>query len=114
VPLEEFSFLLNIYEALKLDYPENIAEQTLGAFVTKEYRDLKIEKSKVEKFDEKYQDLFTKREFDGFYCEDNFDLSLIGGFIYNQFSCIRTLLYPYVNIHKIIITANHRRKLIKF
>jgi hypothetical protein len=41
-------------------------------------------------------------------------LSLICGFIYNQFSCIRTLLYPYVNIHKIIITANHRRKLIKF
>ena len=68
-----------------------------GAFEKKEYRDLKIEKCKVEKFGKEYQHLFTKGEFDDSYCVDNFDLALTGGFIYNQFSCIRILLYPCVN-----------------
>ena len=68
-----------------------------GAFEQKEYRDLKIEKCKMEKFGEEYQHLFTKGEFDDSYCVDNFDLALTGGFLYNKFSCIRILLYPCVN-----------------
>ena len=68
-----------------------------GAFETKEYRDLQIEKCKVEKFGKEYQHLFTKGEFDDSYCVVNFDLALTGGFMYNQFSCIRILLYPCVN-----------------
>ena len=68
-----------------------------GAFETIEYRDLKIEKCKVEKFGKEYQQLFTSGEFDDSYCVDNFDLALIGGFIYNKFSCIRILIYPCIN-----------------
>ena len=73
-----------------------------GAFNTIEYRDLKIEKCKVEKFGKSYQHLFTKGEFDDSYCVSNFDLALIGGFIYDQFSCIRILIYPCYNT-----SANH-------
>ena len=65
-----------------------------GAFNTIEYRDLKIEKCKVEKFGKNYQHLFTEGEFDDSYCVSNFDLALTGGFIYDQFSCIRILIYP--------------------
>ena len=68
-----------------------------GTFETKEYRDLKIEKCKIEKFGKDYQNLFTKGEFDESYCVDKFDLTLIGGFIYNKFSCIRIFIYPCVN-----------------
>ena len=68
-----------------------------GAFNTIEYRDLKIEKCKVGKFGKNYQHLFTPGEFDDSYCVSNFDLSLIGGFIYDEFSCIRILIYPCKN-----------------
>ena len=68
-----------------------------GAFVTREYRDLKIEKCKVEKFGKEYQHLFTKGEFDDSYCVDNFDIFLTGGFIYDKYSCIRIQIYPCVN-----------------
>ena len=68
-----------------------------GAFNTIEYRDLKIEKCKVEKFGKNYQHLFTPGEFDDSYCVSNFDLTLIGGFIYDEFSCIRILIYPCKN-----------------
>jgi len=68
-----------------------------GAFETIEYRDLQIEKCKVQKFGKEYQHLFTKGEFDDSYCVDNFDLALIGGFIYNRYSCIRILIYPCIN-----------------
>ena len=75
-----------------------------GAFNTIEYRDLKIEKCKVEKFGKDYQHLFTEGEFDDSYCVSNFDLALTGGFIYDQFSCIRILLYPCYNT-----TSNNNR-----
>ena len=68
-----------------------------GTFITKEYRDLKIEKCKVKKFGEEYQHLFTEGEFDDSYCVDNFDIALTGGFIYDKFSCIRIQIYPCVN-----------------
>ena len=68
-----------------------------GTFDTVEYRDLKIEKCKVEKFGKNYQHLFTEGEFDDSYCVSNFDLALIGGFIYDKFSCIRILIYPCYN-----------------
>ena len=68
-----------------------------GAFDTVEYRDLKIEKCKVEKFGKEYEHLFTKGEFDNSYCVDNFDIFLTGGFIYDKFSCIRIQIYPCVN-----------------
>lgn len=68
-----------------------------GAFEQKEYRDLKIEKCKMEKFGEEYQHLFTPGEFDDSYCVDNFDLALTGGFLYDKYSCIRIFLYPCVN-----------------
>ena len=65
-----------------------------GAFETIEYRDLKIERCKVEKFGKDYQHLFTQGEFDDSYCISNFDLALTGGFIYDKFSCIQILIYP--------------------
>ena len=68
-----------------------------GAFNTIEYRDLKIEKCKAEKFGKNYQHLFTKGEFDDSYCVSNLDLTLIGGFIYDEYSCIRILIYPCKN-----------------
>ena len=68
-----------------------------SAFNTIEYRDLKIEKCKVEKFGKDYQHLFTDGEFNDSYCVSNFDLALTGGFIYDEFSCIRILIYPCKN-----------------
>ena len=68
-----------------------------GTFTTIENRDLKIEKCKVEKFGKDYQHLFTKDEFKNSYCVENFDIALTGGFIYDQFSCIRILIYPCYN-----------------
>ena len=73
-----------------------------GAFNTIEYRDLNIERCKVEKFGKEYQHLFTKGEFDDSYCVSNLDLALTGGFIYDKFSCIRILIYPCKNT-----SANH-------
>ena len=72
-------------------------KDSAGAFNTVEYRDLKIEKCKVEKFGKEYQHLFTEGEFDNSYCVDNFDIALTGGFIYDKFSCIRLQIYPCVN-----------------
>ena len=71
-----------------------------GAFNTIEYRDLKIEKCKVEKFGKDYQHLFTEGEFDDSYCVSNLDLALTGGFIYDEFSCIRIFIYPCKNATK--------------
>ena len=73
-----------------------------GAFNTIEYRDLNIEKCKVEKFGKDYQHLFTEGEFYDSYCVSNLDLALTGGFIYDKFSCIRILIYPCYNT-----SANH-------
>ena len=73
-----------------------------GAFNTIEYRDLNIEKCKVEKFGKDYQHLFTEGEFYDSYCVSNLDIALTGGFIYNKFSCIRILIYPCYNT-----SANH-------
>ena len=73
-----------------------------GAFNTIEYRDLNIEKCKVEKFGKDYQHLFTEREFYDSYCVSNLDIALTGGFIYDKFSCIRILIYPCYNT-----SANH-------
>ena len=56
-----------------------------GAFNTVEYRDLKLEKCKIEKFGKEYQHLFTNGEFDNSYCVENFDIALTGGFIYDKF-----------------------------
>ena len=72
-------------------------KNTEGTFVTKEYRDLKIEKCKVKKFGEEYQHLFSPGEFDDSYCVENFDIALTGGFIYDKYSCIRIQIYPCVN-----------------
>ena len=72
-------------------------KDSAGAFNTVEYRDLKIEKCKVEKFGKDYQHLFTDGEFDNSYCVENFDIALTGGFIYDKFSCIRIQIYPCVN-----------------
>ena len=73
-----------------------------GAFNTIEYRDLNIEKCKVEKFGKDYQHLFTEGEFYDSYCVSNLDIALTGGFIYDKFSCIRILIYPCYNT-----SANH-------
>ena len=73
-----------------------------GAFNTIEYRDLNIEKCKVEKFGKDYQHLFTEGEFYDSYCVSNLDIELTGGFIYDKFSCIRILIYPCYNT-----SANH-------
>ena len=65
-----------------------------GEFNTVEYRDLEIEKCKVEKFGKDYQHLFTQGEFDDSYCLSNLDMALTGGFIYDKFSTIQILIYP--------------------
>ena len=68
-----------------------------GEFNTIEYRNLKIEKCKVEKFGKNYQHLFTKGEFDESYCLSDLDFALTGGFIYDKFSCIQIMIYPCYN-----------------
>ena len=71
-----------------------------GTFETIEYRDLNIEKCNMQKFGKDYQHLFEVGEFDDSYCISNLDLTLIGGFIYNKFSCIRIFIYPCFNTTK--------------
>lgn len=68
-----------------------------GNFITQEKRELKIEKCKVEKFGKNYQNFFAEGEFNNSYCVNKFDLALVGGFIYTNFSYIRILIKPCVN-----------------
>ena len=74
----------------------NYTKNTEGDFIIQEERELKIGKCKIEKFGQNYQHLL-EGEFNNSYCVDNFDLSLMGGYIFNNFSYIRIQIYPCIN-----------------
>lgn len=71
-------------------------KNTEGDFTIQEERELNIEKCKIEKFGKNYQHLLVG-EFNNSYCIDNFDIALIGGYIYSKFSYIRIKIYPCLN-----------------
>lgn len=68
-----------------------------GIFVSKEERDLKLEKCQKEKIEKNYRNLLTENDLNNSYCLNNFDLTLTGGNIYNNFSYIEIQIYPCEN-----------------
>jgi hypothetical protein len=72
-------------------------EKENGSLVTKKKIMLNIERCNVSKFGEKYQSLLDQKELSNSYCLQNFNLSLSGGFKYDQFSYIRIKIKPCIN-----------------
>jgi hypothetical protein len=68
-----------------------------GIFVSKEKRDLKLEKCQKEIIEKNYGNLLTETDLNNSYCIKNFDLKLTGGKIYNNFSYIEIQIYPCEN-----------------
>ena len=68
-----------------------------GIFISKEERDLKLEKCQKEKIENNYKNLLTESDLNNSYCIYNFDLNLTGGNIYNNFSYIEIQIYPCEN-----------------
>ena len=58
---------------------------------------LNVERCNVSKFGEKYESLLDQNELNNSYCLQNFNLSLSGGFKYDQFSYIRIKIQPCIN-----------------
>ena len=70
-----------------------------GQFKTIFKKDLEYGKCNEEKFGENYQHFFEKGELNNSYClkEFNDNLTLVGGFKYNQMTYIRIKIFPCVN-----------------
>jgi len=72
-------------------------EKENGLLVTKKKVMLNLERCNASKFGEKYQSLLDQNELNNSYCLQNFNLSLSGGFKYDQFSYIRIKIQPCIN-----------------
>ena len=68
-----------------------------GIFVSKEKRDLKIEKCQKDTIENNYKNLLTETDLNNSYCINNFDLTLTGGNMYNNFSYIEIQIYECEN-----------------
>ena len=94
---------LNRYIDEKIYHPEVTFIERIkkdGHFVNKSETILEIEQCDTRKFGQKYQDLFQKDELNDSYCIKNINLTLRGGFKYNEMSYIRIDIYPCVNSTK--------------
>ena len=83
---------LNRYIDEKIYRPEVVFIERIkknGQFVNKSETILEIEQCDTKKFGKKYQDLFHKDELNDSYCIKNINLTLRGGFKYNELSYIR-------------------------
>ena len=72
-------------------------EKENGILVTKEKINLNLERCNATKFGAKYEDLFSQDELNNSYCLKDFNLTLSGGFKYDNFSYIRIEIYPCMN-----------------
>ena len=68
-----------------------------GKFITKINRELPYERCKEEKFGYNYKSFFYEGELNSSYCLQDFNLTLAGGYKYDQLSYIRLKIYPCVN-----------------
>jgi hypothetical protein len=94
---------LNRYIDEKIYRPEVVFIERIkknGQFVNKSETILEIEQCDTKKFGKKYQDLFHKDELNDSYCIKNINLTLRGGFKYDELSYIRIDIYPCVNSTK--------------
>ena len=81
-------------------YPEVLFIEKIkenGEFIIKSETLLDIERCNEEKFGKEYQHYFTENELNNSYCLKDFNLTLLGGFKYNQMSIIKINIYPCVN-----------------
>ena len=81
-------------------YPEVLFIEKIkenGEFIIKSETLLDIERCNEEKFGKEYQHFFTENELNNSYCLKDFNLTLLGGFKYNQMSIIKINIYPCVN-----------------
>ena len=81
-------------------YPEVLFIEKIkenGEFVTKSETLLNFERCNSEKFGKDYQHFFAENELNNSYCLQDFNLTLLGGFKYNQMSIIKINIYPCVN-----------------
>ena len=67
-----------------------------GEFITKSITNLEYEQCKEENFGENYQHLFIKGELRNSYClkDSNFNLTLTGGFKFEEMTYIRIKIFP--------------------
>ena len=72
-------------------------EKENGSLVTKKKIMLNVERCNVSKFGEKYESLLDQNELNNSYCLQNFNLSLSGGFKYDEISYIRIKIQPCIN-----------------
>ena len=79
-------------------YIEKVKEN--GEFIKKSETLLNVEKCNKKKFGDNYQNLFDGNELNNSYCIKDINLTLKGGFKYNQMSLIRINIYPCVNNSK--------------
>jgi hypothetical protein len=94
---------LNRYIDEKIYRPEVVFIERIkknGQFVNKSETILEIEQCDTKKFGKTYQDLFHKDELNDSYCIKNINLTLRGGFKYDELSYIRIDIYPCVNSTK--------------
>jgi hypothetical protein len=68
-----------------------------GIFVSKEKRDLKLEKCQIEKIGKYYRNSLTETDLNNSFCINNFDFNLTGGNIYNNFSYIEIQIFQCEN-----------------
>ena len=68
-----------------------------GQFITTEKKELEYEICKEENFGEDYKNLLDKRELNNSYCLKDYNLTLSGGYTYNQMTNIIILIYPCKN-----------------
>ena len=91
---------LNKYIDEKIYYPEVLYIERIkknGEFVNKSETILEFEKCNITKFGDYYRDIFDKNELNDSYCIKDINLTLKGGFKYNELSYIRINIYPCVN-----------------
>ena len=62
-----------------------------------ELEEIEIEKCKIEKFGEKYQNLFSNKPLDNLYCIKNINQTLKGHYIYDEYSLYSISIFPCIN-----------------
>ena len=80
---------LNKYIDEKIYYPEVLYIERIkknGEFVNKSETILEFEKCNITKFGDYYRDIFDKNELNDSYCIKDINLTLKGGFKYNELS----------------------------
>ena len=93
-------------------YIERIKES--GGFSKRSETALKLERCNKLKFGEKYQYLLKNEELNNSYCLQDFNLTLSGGFKYDEMAYIKISIYPCVNNSKNNIHCKSQEEINKY